>query len=343
MGPGGSDPARHGYARRRVRVLVTGGHGFIGSHLVRLLLEEGAAVRCLHRGEGCPPALEGLDVEIARGDLRACSGLDAAMEGIDEVYHLAGLVSSVSPGTMVETNAAGTHRLLDAAEGAGLGGRFVFCSSMAAVGPAGPGGTLTDASPLRPITTYGRSKARAEHYLRQRQGRVPYTILRPPGVYGPRDTEFLALFKAAAKGYSLVAGRSTKRYSLVHVGDLARALVAAARSPAAQGRAFHVAHPEVVTLLEMIHAAEAAVDRTTRRISVPESTMRLVGTVADLVSQWTGRGSVLGAERMQELVAGDWVCSSAPLMAATGWEARVDLGAGFRETAAWYRAEGWIR
>ncbi|MDJ0520748.1 MAG: NAD-dependent epimerase/dehydratase family protein [Planctomycetota bacterium] len=326
-----------------MRILVTGGHGFIGSHLVRLLLAEGAAVRCLYRREGVPAALEGLDVEIVRGDLRRRGGLVAAVRGVDEVYHLAGLVSSLSPRAMRATNADGTRRLLDAAEEAGLTGRFVFCSSMAAVGPAGPAGTLTEASPLRPVTAYGASKALAERHVLERSERLPVTILRPPGVYGPGDAEFLRLFRAAAQGFSLVAGRATKRYSLVHAEDLARAFILAARSPEALGQAWLVAHPEVVTLADIIAAAESAVGRRSRRLVLPESFMRLVGTTADLVSQWTGRSSVLGAERMQELVSGDWVCAPGPFQAATGWSPTKDLVTGFAETAAWYRAEGLLR
>lgn len=326
-----------------MRILVTGGHGFIGSHLVRLLLGEGAAVRCLSRREGVPAALAGLDVEIVPGDLRSAAGLAAATRGVDEVYHLAGLVSSLSPRAMRATNVDGTLRLLRAAADAGVDGRFVFCSSLAAVGPAGRGGILTEASPLRPITAYGRSKAVAERHVAAFAQDLPVTTLRPPGVYGPRDTDFLTLFQAASKGLSLLAGRPTKRYSLIHAEDLAQALVAAARSPATCGEAYLVAHPEVVTLAEMVAAAEAAVGRRSRRIALPESLMRLVGTCADLVSQWTGRSSVLGSERMRELVAEDWVCSVAPFQAATGWRPTRDIETGFRETVAWYRREGLLR
>ncbi len=326
-----------------MRVLVTGGHGFIGSHLVPLLLEQGAEVRCLYRREGTPPALAGLDVEIVRGDLRARASLADAVRGVDEVHHLAGLTSSLSRRAMFETNAVGTRRLLEAAADAGLTGRFVLCSSMAAVGPGGAGGVLEEASPRRPITAYGASKARAEDHARERAGEVPITILRPPGVYGPRDYAFVSLFQAAAKGISVLAGRQDKRYSLIHAEDLARAFVAAARSANTLGGCYFTAHPEVVTLLDMVAAAEEAVGRRTRHISLPESAMRLVGGLGDLVAQWTGRSSVLGAERMQELVAGDWVCSVTPFLEATSWRATTGLVDGFRSTAAWYRAEGALR
>jgi len=325
-----------------VRILVTGAHGFIGTHLVPLLLEEGAQVRCLYRRDGAPAALAGLDVEIVRGDLRQRDGLAAAVRGVDEVYHLAGLTSSLTRRAMFETNAEGTRRLAQEAARAGVGGRFVLCSSLSATGPAEAGGAVDEGSPCRPISAYGASKVAAEAHAREVAGDLPLTILRPPAVYGPRDTEFLTLFRSAAKGLSLVAGRPDKRYSFVYATDLARAFVAAARSPAALGGCYFAAHPEVVTLVGLVEAAEAAVGRSTRRLGVPASTMRLVGRVADLVSQGTGRSTLLGSERMRELIAGDWVCSARALAQATGWRPAFGLHEGFAATAAAYRAAGLI-
>jgi dihydroflavonol-4-reductase len=325
-----------------VQVLVTGGHGFIGTHLVQLLLEEGASVRCLYRRAGRPESLDGLDVEIVRGDIRQEAGLAAALRGVDEVYHLAGLTSALTPRAMQATNAGGTRRLMEAAARAGVSERFVHCSSLAAVGPCPPGGTHHEGASPAPLTWYGQSKRASEEEVRRWSGRVPWTILRPPGVYGPRDAEFLTLFQAAARGWALVPGRPDKRYSLIHGADLARALLAAARTTRTIGKTYFAAHPEVVTLDGVVSAAELAVGRKTRRVRLPESFLHLFGQVGDLASQWTGTSSVLGAQRMLEIATGDWVCSSDALTGDTGWSARFDLRAGFAETLAWYREEGLV-
>lgn len=339
----GAPEPRRGYALRRMRVLVTGGHGFIGSHLVRRLLAGGAAVRCLSRRPGIPPALEGLDVEVVAGDLRHAGGLARALEGVDEVHHLAGLTSSLTRHAMLATNAEGTRRLLEAAETAGLAGRFVLCSSSSVTGPVPPGARADATTPCRPLTWYAESKLAAEAHTRARAAQVPITILRPPGVYGPRDEAFLPLFRSAARGVSLLAGHPSKAYSLVFAEDLAAAFVAAARSPATEGGTFFVAHPELVTLGRLVEAAEAAVARRTRRVRLPESLMRLIGSLVDLGAQWTGRPSVLGSQRMREVATGDWTCDPTDFMAATGWEPALDVVAGFARTAAWYRSAGWIR
>ena len=332
-----------GYPVAPMRALVTGGHGFIGSHLVRLLLAEGVAVRCLSRRPGVPPALAGLDVEIVAGDLRHPAGLAAALEGVDEVHHLAGLTSSLTREAMLETNAGGTRRLLEAARRAGLAGRFVLCSSSSVTGPVEPGEVADESTPCLPLTWYAQSKLAAERVAHEHMDDLPITILRPPGVYGPRDEAWLPLFRSAARGVSLVAGTPTKAYSLVYAPDLAAAFVAAARSPSTAGRTYFATHPEIVTLEALVAAAEEAVARRARRVAVPESFMRLLGTVVDLGSQFTGRSSVLGSQRMKEVATGDWTCDGAALEQATGWRAAVALPEGFAETAAWYRAQGLLR
>ncbi len=326
-----------------MRALVTGGHGFIGTHLVRHLLDGGAEVRCLVRSPGRPAALEGLEVEIVRGDLRHTAGLADAMQGVGEVYHLAGLTSSLTRSAMFATNLGGTRRLLEAAARAGQVGRFVHCSSMSVTGPAQPGSTVDEATPCRPLTWYGESKAAAEALALGLAGDVPLTVVRPPGVYGPRDQAFLPLFQAAAQGFALVTGRPTKRYSLIHATDLAAALVAAARAEATRGRVYFATHPEVVTLLDIVEAAEQAVDRQTLRLAVPESLMRLIGRVVDLGSQWTGRSSVLGSQRMREVATGDWACSGQALARDAGWVAEIPLVRGFAQTVAAYREAGVLR
>ena len=327
---------------RHVQVLVTGGHGFIGTHLVRLLLDEGAAVRCLYRRDGRPASLEGLDVEIVRGDVRDTDALRVALDGVDEVHHLAGLTSAMTPTAMRATNTEGTRNLLRAAADAGLDGRFVLCSSLAAVGPCAPGTLHHEDAERHPLTWYGESKRDAEDVAATFEADVPITIPRPPGVYGPRDQEFLTLFQAASRGWALVPGRPDKRYSLVHAADLAAAFVAAARSDQTVGRTYFACHPEVVTLEGLVEAAEAAVGRPTRRIRLPESFLFLFGRIGDLVSQWTGRSSVLGGQRMLEVAIGDWVCSPAALERDTGWRAQHDVTDGFRETVAWYREMGLV-
>lgn len=165
------------------------------------------------------------------------------------------------------------------------------------------------------------------------------TVVRPPAVYGPHDLAFLPIFTAAARGLAIVPGDPAKRYSMIYAADLAAALLAAGGSTEAAGGVFYAAHAEILTLDDLIAAAERTVHRRVRRLGVPASLMHLVGRATDLVSQVTGRSSVLGSQRMREVAEGNWVCSPRALEMATGWAANVALSDGFQRTADWYRAE----
>jgi len=323
-----------------VRVLLTNGHGFVGSHLTDLLLERGATVRCLVRRADVPSFLQERDVEIARGDVRDPASLAGALRGVDSVYHLAGLTRSMTRRAMLATNAGGTSNLLRAAVEAGLPGRFLLCSSLAACGPSP--GVVDENTPLSPLTWYGESKVLAERLVAAYRDRLDASVVRPPGVYGPRDHDFLQQFKGIAKGLAPVVGDPHSRYSLIHAADLARAMTAIADSADTVGRTYFAAHPEVVTQETMLAATEAAMGRDARRLSVPVSTCRLLGRVTDLVAQITGRASVFGGQRIRELSARDWVCSPAALTRDTGWEAIYDVREGFAQTSIWYRQANWL-
>ncbi len=323
-----------------MRVLLTNGHGFVGSHLTELLLERGVAVRCLVRRPEVPRFLAERKVEVVRGDVRDAASLTDALRGVDHVYHLAGLTRSMTRRAMFATNAGGTLNLLRAAVETRLPGRFLLCSSLAASGPNAD--VTLESMPARPITWYGESKVLAERLVAAHANRLAVSIVRPPGVYGPRDGDFLQQFKAVARGIAPVVGDPTARYSLVHAHDLAAGMVAVVESARAEGATYNVAHPEIVTQEDMLAATEAALGCRARRVRVPVSTCRVLGRVTDLVSQLTGRASVLGDQRIRELSTHHWVCSPAALARDTGWRATLDTRQGFAQTALWYREAGWL-
>lgn len=325
---------------RAMRVLVTGGHGFVGSHLVERLLAAGADVRCLSRHREVPERLRGLPVEVAPGDLASGRGLAEAVVGVEEVWHLGALTRALTPREMFRVNTAGTLALARAARDAGVT-RFVFCSSLAAVGPSATGEPLGDDAPRRPQTTYGRSKRAAEEGLLSLDG-LPLVILRPPAVYGPRDRDFLALFQGARRGLLPLVGAPTRRLSLIYSSDLAEGLLAVGRAPGARGRALFVTHPEPVRQDALALALARTLGRPARLLRLPPSAARLVGSLASLTAQLTGAAPLLNRERVREVGEGHWVCSAEGALAVAGWRAPTPLEEGLARTAAWYRAEGLL-
>jgi nucleoside-diphosphate-sugar epimerase len=171
---------------------------------------------------------------------------------------------------------------------------------------------------------------------------VSYTIVRPPVVYGPRDRALLRVFRIARRGYAPLLGDGLQELSLIFAADLARALLAAAASPAAEGRTYHAAHPEVVTQRELVRAIGRACGRTVRTVAVPAPVVRALIAVTAVAARMTGRATFLEPSKAPELLAPAWACTSDAIARDAGWRVEVDLHRGLEETARWYREAGWL-
>lgn len=321
-----------------MKALVTGGTGFVGSHLLEALLRRGDAVRALVRSPAKAAALGLEGVEWVAGGLDDEERLARAAEGVDVVYHVAGLVAARDEAEFHDVNAAGTRRLLDAA--APCGPRFVLISSIAAGGPSVPGRPLRGDEPPRPVTAYGRSKVAGEAAVRA--GPLPWTILRPPVVYGPRDQEVLRVFRSARLGVGPVFGAGDQELSLIYGPDLAEAIVAAGTSPATAGHTFYPAHPEITTTERLVRQVGQAFGRKVRVIRIPRAAGRAALHLTGAAARLLGRPTVLTPDKANELFEAAWTCDPEPLTEATGWRAVHDLGRGAAATIDWYRRAGWL-
>ena len=327
-----------------MKVFVTGATGFVGSHLAAALVERGDDVVCLARRPEQAAFLTSLGARIAPGSLEDAASLAAALRLVEVVYHVAGLTAATSEREFLEVNAVGTRRLVDAAAGAAPAlRRFVYVSSIAAVGPAPPGGRLTEDSPCRPVTAYGRSKLAGEAVMRESRA-LPWTIVRPGVVYGPRDRDLLRMFRLARAGFTPVFGRGRQQVSLVHADDLARAILLAGAVPRAEGQTYHIAHPVALSQRELARAIGRAVraGRPPLLVTVPPVVaapiVRLIGRVAAAA----GRRSILSGDKLAEFLAPSFATSVEKAERDLEWRAAIEPEAGLAATAGWYRKEGWL-
>jgi nucleoside-diphosphate-sugar epimerase len=210
---------------------------------------------------------------------------------------------------------------------------------LAAAGPVTNGVVPTGDEEARPVSDYGRSKLAGEAPVRELA--FPWIILRPPAVYGPRDPEFLRLFRIARRGVAPVFGSGSQRLSLIFAGDLADAIVSCVEGEPAPG-VYYPAHREITTARVLVQKIATTLDTPTRIVPIPRGMIRPLLWMTGNVARLAGRTTLLSNDKANELLADAWICSPAALETVTGWRATTDLATGLRATAAWYRQAGWL-
>lgn len=324
-----------------MRVLVTGATGFVGGHVVDRLLARGDTVTALVRSPERAAAMAARGVHLVAGDLGNHEALAAATDGQEVILHSAALTGAVDEAEFLAANRDGTANLARAARRNGATPRFVLVSSMAAGGPAARGAPRRADGHDAPVTMYGRSKLSSEQVLRDEP--LPWVILRPPTVYGPRDTEnLLGVFKAARLGIAPVFGDGSMEISVVHVEDLADAIVLAGSVDEVIGRTYYVNHPELLTSREFVHSIGAALSRKLTLLPIPEWLARTALTATGAWAAALRRKTILRADKANEFFQAAWTGDPTPFIDDTGWAPRFDAASGLVHTHDWYRDAGWL-
>ena len=328
-----------------MRVLVTGATGFLGSHIAEQLAHQGHSVRVLLRRTSDRSFLRGIDVEEALGDVPQPDTLPAAVDGVEAIVHAAGLVKARSAEEFEAVNAGGTANLLSALGQTPRLRRFVLISSLAAHGPSEDGRPRPlDASPT-PVTAYGRSKLKAEQFVRSWAGdpdRVGATIIRPPVVYGPRDRQLLTFFQLARWRLAPLLGDGANSVSCVYVEDAARAAAIAAAAGDAPSATYTVDDGSVYTWRDLLAAVEQAVGRKALRIPSPPWAYAAAAFVSETYGRLRRQAVSFTGDKVIEMRQRYWVCSHDEISRDLGWQPQVDLAQGAALTAAWYRQHRWL-
>ncbi|TWT37380.1 dTDP-4-oxo-6-deoxy-D-allose reductase [Posidoniimonas corsicana] len=336
--------------------LVTGASGFIGPRLVMRLQSAGHDVACLVRPTSKTERLEALGVRLVRGDVTDPAGLPAALDGVDHVYHLAGRTHARSLAEFLAVNEQGTTNLMKACAARESPPTVLAVSSLAAAGPSAPGRPHTESDPPEPISLYGRSKLAGELAARRFAAVVPLSILRPPVVFGPGDRDGLNLFLGLK--YSrlhLVPQRKGLPLSLVHADDLAEAMALAVergeRVPA-DGEAddstnrgagvYYAADPAVSSWAEAGLLAAAGLGIRVLVIRLRKYPFLIPAAAGELMGRLTGKPTLFGFDKLREASATGWVCSVEKAAEQLDFRCQATLADRYRQTAEWYRSEGWI-
>lgn len=320
-------------------VLLSGATGFVGSHVAAALAARSHRVRCTIRESSDTRWIEPLAVEQVVADVTDPDAVREALEGVDVVVHGAGITKAPDEEAYFRVNTEGTLSFAKAAVASGVR-RFVFVSSLAARGPDRTGGAGSGDGADAPESAYGMSKLTAEERLSGFSDRMDVIILRPGGVYGPRDTDMLPLFRMASTGHLVVPAEETLLQP-VYAGDVAEAVLRSLDADAPPGP-YPVVGESRHTWDEVAGFLGDAVGRDLRIHRIPSKVLVAGATVMEWAARLTRRPPALDRRRARDLALRRWTADPGLAGRALGWRPRVDLPLGMRHTVRWYRDQGWL-
>ncbi len=296
-------------------VLLTGATGFIGQRLQKALLADGTGVLAVVRPSSSHKnlLLDGTDSLLA--DLADSTRLLPAIAGASAVIYCAGSVRGRRLQDFAAANIAGVRAIVDAMNQAGTGIPLLLISSLAASRPH--------------LSDYANSKYLGEQEVKNHAA-FPWTIFRPPAVYGPGDKEMLPILKLARKGFVAPPGPKDQKLSFIHADDLASATLAWLNS-------WEKCNHQVFTLddghsggYDWHEIAETASTGRYRRLNIPNWILFGAGHFNLVISGLLGYAPILTPGKARELTQADWVCNNKDLSRATGWYPEINLEQGVR-------------
>ncbi len=322
--------------------IVTGSNGFIGSHLVQFLLNKGHRVKCIVRPTSNLKWIEHLDVECIPSGLLEVETLSKVFQNARYIFHLAGSIKAKKYEDFVAGNVGLTENVLQAARGNSSIRKIIITSSLAASAPALINIPVTEETRSNTISKYGKSKKEMEDVVYSKYKDLPYTIIRPPVVYGPRDTEVLLFFKTVKKGIIPTIGIGEKQVSLVYIDDLIEGMYLAAIKEEALQQTYFIVSDQLLNWLELGHKAAKILGKKTIRLIIPHFLVYIIAGLAELGSFFQTKAPTMNLEKAKEITQVAWTCSEAKARKELGFIPKVGYKEGFATTLKWYQNEGWI-
>lgn len=322
--------------------VVTGANGFIGSHLVSSLLTKKHLVRCIVRATSDLKWIEKLDVELVKCGLNDVNSLSAALEGATYVFHLAGMTKAKKYEDYIYGNVQLTEHVMKACERHSSIKKIIVTSSLAAASPSPLNQPVTESVPSNPISSYGKSKVEMEQLLKEKYTDLPYVIIRPPVVYGPRDTEVLLFFKTVKKGLIPIMGLGKKQVSIVYIEDLIEGLCLAAENDKATHQTYFFESDRILEWEQIGRETVEILSCKAFKLTVPHFLLYMVAGLGELINIFQKKAPTLNWEKAKEITQEAWTCSSEKAREELGYEPKTTYKEGFRITLDWYKKEGWI-
>ena len=327
-----------------MKVLITGGTGFIGSRLAQRCLEKGYEVSILGREDANDAEiqnrtfLENLGIKVVLGSVTDRERMFELTAGMNIVFHLAAAQHEMNvPDELFRSvNVEGTRNMLDASIAAGVE-RFMHGSSIG-VYDRSVTSIVDESTPLKPDNIYGVTKAEGEEVVRACEDQIPCTIIRISETYGPGDRRLLKLFSGIKKGVFFVIGSGENIHQLIYVDDLVDGFLLAAKEPAAIGETFILAGSERLTTNDMVRATAEAVGAQQKKWRAPLWPFMFIATILEVTLRPLGIQPPLHRRRM-DFFTKSFQISTEKAENVLGFKAPTSFAQGTKQTAEWYRSK----
>lgn len=316
------------------KIAITGANGFLGSHITELLVEEGYNVKAVIRKSSNLQWIKHLPVNFGYADVTEKESLEKNFEKIDVVIHNAGLVKTKHPEEYFRINTQGTENVVKACVAKKVK-KLIYISSQAASGPSSPNRERKEEDPAQPKSLYGKSKLEAEKVLLKYRNKIDIVILRPSAIYGPRDTEMLALFKTYVKGFKIYPGKGKLYLSLVYVKDVANMVKLVIENKVSSGEIFFISDGVVYNLDYIYKVMEEITLKKAVPLTIPLFALPLLTSLFFANSAMT-------YDKIQDLKYRYWIVSIEKAQKILKFQPQYTLKKGLRETIKWYERKGWI-
>ncbi len=323
--------------------VVTGGSGFVGSHLVDLLLKNNFTVRCIVRESSNLRWLEGKNVEIVKCGLFDKEKLNDVLADADYLFHVAGVVKAKDWEGYYQGNVVTTKNLLDSLVEVNPNiQKVVIVSSQTACGPSTDGKACTEETTPHPITRYGKSKLEQEKLAKSYMDKLPITIIRPPAVYGERDTEIYLFFKTYKSGLMTLIGFDRKLVSIINVHDLVNGIYLAGINEDSKGETYFISSEEYYDWPTIGDVTAKALNKKALRVRLPHVIVYTVAAIAEFFSLFSSKAATFNIEKARDFVQKYWICDTSKAKRELGYSQKISLEEGIKQTIEWYKENNWL-
>ena len=326
-----------------MKAIVTGGTGFIGSYLIEQLVQRKYEVCCIAKDKMHATELESLNIEIIQGDINNGISWQPILKDADYIYHLAGVTRATRLSDYFDGNFHATRRVIQQSltHCQNLQ-RFIYVSSLAAVGPAQDENPLTEETMYHPVSAYGKSKMLAELEVLKLRSRLPFTILRPSAVYGPRDRDMYTYIALLQKRIQPMIGFRKKWLNLIHRDDLVEGIILAATSVEGANEIFFLGGETNYTTEQIGDIIASVIQKSRLKFHLPECFVYIAGSLAEIAGKISRKDVFFNRQKVTEAVQTYWTCSIEKAKHLLDFKESYSLEEGMRNTYEWYLEKQWL-